>query len=251
MQNSPIAHRRVLDCAYTDIDTLYQEFHIPEQGYNEKQAEESRLQYGRNVLSGKASDTILYRLRRAFISPFTIILFVLAAVSFLTDVVLASNFSRNITSTVMILCMLLFSGIVRFTQELRAKRIADHLTQMVSSTVLVLRNGIWLRLPSEDLVVGDRVRLIVGERVPADIRLTEAKDLFLSQSVLTGGKRDPRERSPSPCPRTGPVLFRLPQHRVHGFFDHRRHRGRHRAGRGKRYGLWRLFVGSRTAQERV
>ena len=196
MQNRPIAHRRVLDCAYTDIDTLYQEFHIPEQGYNEKQAEESRLQYGRNVLSGKASDTILYRLRRAFINPFTIILFVLAAVSFLTDVVLVSNFSRNITSTVMILCMLLFSGIVRFTQELRAKRIADHLTQMVSSTVLVLRNGVWLRLPSEDLVVGDRVRLIAGERVPADIRLTGAKDLFLSQSVLTGEsailEKDPR-----------------------------------------------------------
>lgn len=186
MPNSPIAHRRVLDCAYTDTDTLCREFHIPRQGYTEKQAEESRLQYGRNVLSGKASDTVLYRLRRAFFNPFTVILSVLAAVSFLTDVVLASNFSRNITTAVMILCMLLFSGIVRFTQELRAKRIADHLTRMVSSTVLVLRNGSWLRLPSEDLVVGDRVRLLAGERVPADIRLTGAKDLFVSQSVLTG-----------------------------------------------------------------
>ena len=68
MPNSPIAHQSVLDCAYNDIDTLYQDFHIPNQGYNEKQAEESRL-------------------RRAFINPFTIILFVLAAVSFLTDVI--------------------------------------------------------------------------------------------------------------------------------------------------------------------
>lgn len=186
MPNSPIAHRRVLDCAYTDIPTLYREFQIPPQGYTEKQAEENRVRYGRNVLSGRASDTILYRLRRAFINPFTIILFVLAAVSFLTDVVLASNFSRNITTALIILCMLLFSGIVRFTQELRAKHIADHLTRMVSSTVLVLRDGRWRRLPSEDLVVGDKVRLLAGERVPADIRLTQAKDLFVSQSVLTG-----------------------------------------------------------------
>ncbi len=186
MQNSPIAHQRVLHYAYMDIDTLYQDFRIPQQGYNHKQVEESRIEYGRNILLGRASDTTLYRLRRAFINPFTIILFVLATVSFLTDVVLASNFSRDITTAVIILCMLLISGIVRFIQELRAKRIADHLTQMISSTVLVHRNDTWLRIPSADLVVGDKVRLFAGDRVPADIRLTLTKDLFVSQSVLTG-----------------------------------------------------------------
>ena len=81
MPNRPIAHPRVLDCAYIDIDTLYEDFHIPQQGYHPKQVEESRNQYGKNVLLGRASDTALYRLRRAFINPFTIILFVLAAVS--------------------------------------------------------------------------------------------------------------------------------------------------------------------------
>lgn len=186
MQNSPIAHQRVLNYAYVDTDTLYQDFQIPQQGYNEKQVGESRIAYGRNVLSGRASDTVLYRLRRAFVNPFTVILFVLAAVSFLTDVVLASNFSRNITTSVIILCMLLLSGIVRFIQELRAKRIADHLTRMVSSTVQVLRNGRWSEISSEELVVGDKVRLFAGDRIPADIRLTQSKDLFVSQSVLTG-----------------------------------------------------------------
>ncbi len=186
MQNSPIAHQRVLNYAYVDTDILYQDFQIPQQGYNEKQVEESRIAYGRNVLSGRASDTVLYRLRRAFVNPFTVILFVLAAVSFLTDVVLASNFSRNITTSVIILCMLLLSGIVRFIQELRAKRISDHLTRMVSSTVLVLRNGRWSEISSEELVVGDKVRLFAGDRIPADIRLTQSKDLFVSQSVLTG-----------------------------------------------------------------
>ena len=117
MQNSPIAHQRVLNYAYVDTDTLYQDFQIPQQGYNEKQVEESRIAYGRNVLSGRASDTVLYRLRRAFVNPFTVILFVLAAVSFLTDVVLASNFSRNITTSVIILCMLLLSGIVRLSRS--------------------------------------------------------------------------------------------------------------------------------------
>ncbi|WP_040647895.1 magnesium-translocating P-type ATPase [Pseudoflavonifractor capillosus] len=186
MKASPIAHRRVLDYAYMDIDTLFRDFHISDQGYSDEQVEESRARYGKNSLSGRASDTVLYRLGRAFLNPFTIILFVLACISFLTDVVLASNFSRNITTVVIILCMLLISGAVRFTQELRAKRVADRLTGMIASTVLVRRGRKWVRVSSTELVVGDLVRLSAGDRVPADIRLTAAKDLFVSQSVITG-----------------------------------------------------------------
>ena len=200
MKASPIAHRRVLDYAYTDIDTLFRDFHIFDQGYSDEQVEESRARYGKNSLSGRASDTVLYRLRRAFLNPFTIILFVLACISFLTDVVFATNFSRNITTVVIILCMLLISGAVRFTQELRAKRVADRLTRMIASTVLVRRNGKWIRVSSTELVVGDLVRLSAGDRVPADIRLTAAKDLFVSQSVITGEseilEKDTRTLSP-------------------------------------------------------
>ncbi|CCX38799.1 magnesium-importing ATPase [Clostridium sp. CAG:1013] len=186
MKSDRTIHGRVLDYAYMDTDTLYRDFDISDQGYNDEQAEESRVRYGKNVLSGRASDTVLYRLRRAFINPFTVILFLLAVISFFTDVVLESNFSRNITTAAITLCMLLIGGIVRFIQELRAKRIADRLTKMISSTVLVLRNSRWTKMSSTELVVGDKVRLVAGDRVPADIRLTVAKDLFISQSVLTG-----------------------------------------------------------------
>ena len=186
MKANPIAHRRVLDYANMDIDTLFRDFHISGQGYSQEQVEESRTRYGKNSLSGRASDTVFYRLRRAFLNPFTIILFVLACISFLTDVVLASNFSRNITTVVIILGMLFISGAVRFTQELRAKRVADRLTGRIASTVLVRRGGAWIRVASTELVVGDLVRLSAGDRVPADIRLTAAKELFVSQSVITG-----------------------------------------------------------------
>lgn len=179
-------HRRVLDYAYTDTATLYRDFRISDQGYTEKQVEESRTQYGSNILSGRASDTVLYRLRRAFVNPFAIILLILASISFVTDVLLASNFSRNMTTVIIILSMLLISGIVRFMQELRAKSVADHLTGMIASNILVRRNNKWVGLSSTELVVGDQVRLLAGDRVPADIRLTAADDLFVSQSVITG-----------------------------------------------------------------
>lgn len=179
-------HRRVLDYAYTDTETLYRDFHISEQGYTEKQVEENRTQYGSNILSGRASDTVLYRLHRAFVNPFAIILLILASISFVTDVLLASNFSRNMTTVIIILSMLLISGVVRFMQELRAKSVADHLTGMIASNILVRRNNKWVGLSSTELVVGDQVRLLAGDRVPADIRLTAADDLFVSQSVITG-----------------------------------------------------------------
>ena len=186
MKKVSIAHQRVLDYACADVRTLYEDFHISEEGYDREQAENSRLRYGKNILSGRASDTVLCRLRRAFVNPFTVILLVLAVISFFTDVVMASNFSRNVTTAAVILCMLITGGTVRFIQELRAKRVADRLMKMVSSVVLVRRQGSWRKVSSDELVVGDRVRLLAGDRVPADIRLTAAEDLFVSQSVLTG-----------------------------------------------------------------
>ena len=186
MKKNLNAHRRVLDYACEDTKALFDQFQLSGQGYTETQAEESRARYGRNVVAGRAADTVLYRLRRAFINPFTVILFILASISFLTDVVLASNFSRNITTVVIILCMLLISGLVRFVQELRAKHVADHLTGMVATSVLVRRDGRWQNLSSAELAVGDQVCLHAGDRVPADIRLTAANDLFVSQSVITG-----------------------------------------------------------------
>ena len=93
MKKNLNAHRRVLDYACEDTKVLFDQFQLSGQGYTEAQAEESRARYGRNVVAGRAADTVLYRLRRAFINPFTVILFILASISFLTDVVLASNFS--------------------------------------------------------------------------------------------------------------------------------------------------------------
>ncbi len=186
MKGGNSIHERVIHYAHEEVDALYQEFQIPDGGYNKEQAERSSEQYGSNTLTGRANDTVFYRLRRAFINPFTVILFVLAGVSFVTDVLLASNFSRNVTTVWIILCMLLISGIVRFIQEMRSKHISDYLSEMVHTNVMVHRGGKWVGIPTCELVVGDQVRLFAGDRIPADIRLTDTADLFVSQSVITG-----------------------------------------------------------------
>lgn len=186
MNNGNSIHQRIRFYAGEETKRLYQDFQISPEGYEERQVIGSREQYGSNTFSRRISDTVIYRLRRAFVNPFTVILAVLAAISFVTDVLLASNYSRNMTTVLLILCMLLLSGILRFSQEMKAKRAADHLIGLLTCTVQVRRDGNWIRLPSSELVVGDTVRLSAGERVPADLRLIQEKHLYVSQAAITG-----------------------------------------------------------------
>lgn len=186
MNSGNSVHERVQKYSCATEDVLFKELDISEDGYDEQQAEKSREKYGRNILSQRSEDTVLYRLRRAFINPFSVILFVLAVISFITDVLLASNFSRDMTTVIIIACMLFISGIVRFVQEMKSKHTADSMTGLLNTKAQVLRNGKWTKIESSELAVGDRVRLSSGERVPADIRLIHTAGLFVSQSVITG-----------------------------------------------------------------
>lgn len=199
MNNGNSIHQRIRFYAGEETKRLYQDFQISTEGYEESQVAGSREQYGSNTFSRRISDTVIYRLRRAFINPFTVILAVLAAISFVTDVLLASNYSRNMTTVLLILCMLLLSGILRFSQEMKAKRAADHLTGLLTCTVQVRRGGNWVRLPSSELVVGDTVRLSAGERVPADLRLIQEKHLYVSQAAITG-ESSILEKKAETCP---------------------------------------------------
>jgi Mg2+-importing ATPase len=71
-------------------------------------------------------------------------------------------------------------------QELRSSRASEKLKEMVKTTTAVERNGVKKELPVEDLVPGDIVHLAAGDIIPADLLILNAKDLFITQSTLTG-----------------------------------------------------------------
>ena len=155
-------------------------------GLRESEVEAQRLKYGSNHAKAIQKDSIGFRLRRAFINPFSVVLLVLAVISYFVDIAMAPENGRNDTSCIIIFLMLFVSGCIRLTQELKSKKITDQLIRLVDSPVTVKRDGTWRNLRAEELVVGDVVRLIAGERVPADIRLTKVRDCFLSESAITG-----------------------------------------------------------------
>ncbi len=179
-------HRRIKKYACTEAEQTIAELASGGYGLTGKQVAVRRRKFGSNTQVVGEQPGLLQCIRRAFVNPFSLILFALAAISMATNILLPDGYGQGVSTVLIILAMLVLSGIVRLTQELRARQVALHLTELVQTTVCVCRNGTWTELLSDELVVGDLIRLEAGDRVPADIRMVEAEDFFVSQSVMTG-----------------------------------------------------------------
>jgi P-type Mg2+ transporter len=102
-----------------------------------------------------------------------------------------SYFSGDARAAIVILLMVILAITTAFIQEHRSNEAAARLRAMVHTTASVRRSpaapeGSFSEIPMEQLVPGDVVRLSAGDMIPADLRLLEAKDLFINQSALTG-----------------------------------------------------------------
>ncbi|POA72632.1 magnesium-translocating P-type ATPase [Pseudomonas sp. GW531-T4] len=156
---------------------------------------EGRLQRdGFNEVAHDRPPHALVQLLQAFNNPFIYVLMTLTGISFFTDfwLPLQSGEETDLTGVIIVLVMVLVSGLMRFWQEYRSAKAAEALKAMVRTTATVLRReqmgmkAARREVPMRDLVVGDIVQLSAGDMIPADIRLIESRDLFISQAVLTG-----------------------------------------------------------------
>jgi len=157
------------------------------QGLNEAGVLAARNAYGDNKLTRGKKDGLFKRLIKAFFSPFTAILFILAAVSTCTDIIWAAPGEANPVTVIIIMTMVMLSGVLRFVQETRSGNAAEKLLGMIRTTTNVERLDAGTEeIPLNEVVVGDIVHLAAGDMIPADLRILQAKDLFVSQSALTG-----------------------------------------------------------------
>jgi Mg2+-importing ATPase len=189
--------RRFYETSAKETHAVLSELNTSEKGLSEDMVAEMRDLYGNNKVTQGKKKSLLKRIIEAFVNPFTAILFALAIVSFVTDVLLAEDGEKNLTTVIIILTMVMISGLLRFVQETRSGNAAERLSEMVKTTTAVERqeNG-REEILLEDVVVGDIVYLAAGDMVPADVRILKAKDLFVSQSALTG-ESEPVEKIPS------------------------------------------------------
>lgn len=185
---------KALDEAQNSLETILAKFQSSLSGLTQENAQARIETYGKNEVAREKVPSAFMQLLMAFNNPFIFVLLVLAIVSFVTDywLPLQKGEETDVTGIFIILIMVTLSGLLRFWQEFRSNKAAEALKSMIRTTATVLRrphkdmNPERYEVPLNEIVPGDIVYLSAGDMIPADIRLIESRDLFVSQAVLTG-----------------------------------------------------------------
>ncbi|MBB6188294.1 magnesium-translocating P-type ATPase [Rhodanobacter sp. MP7CTX1] len=179
-----LLHAAVAQEAFQANDALLASLDTNLTGLDEEQIEDRLNRDGSNEVSHEKPPHWTRQLLRTFKNPFIIVLLILAVV----QVVITPD---DLSGPIIIAVMVSISVLLSFSQEYRSSRAAENLKAMVRNTATVTRRASdghseRIEVPVSELVVGDIVHLAAGDMVPADIRLLTAKDLFISQAILTG-----------------------------------------------------------------
>jgi Ca2+-transporting ATPase len=139
-------------------------------------------EYGYNQLVSKRKKSFIRMFFEQFKSFMIIILLIAAAISGVVGVMQG----EGLLDTFVILGILILNAFVGAFQERKAETSLEALKNLAAPITKVLRDGVIKEIPSKELVPGDIVILETGAVIPADLRLTEAVNLKIQESSLTG-----------------------------------------------------------------
>lgn len=172
-------HREDLAKAfYVDLQTGLSEFAVTQR----------RLVHGWNEFVADNTEPVWKKYLGQFKNPLILLLLASALVSVLT---------REYEDAVSIAVAVLIVVTVAFIQEYRSEKSLEELTKLVPPECNCIREGKLQHLLARDLVPGDIVSLSIGDRIPADIRLTEVTDLLVDESSFTG-EAEPSSKTDTP-----------------------------------------------------
>jgi P-type Mg2+ transporter len=160
-----------------DAAHVYARLGTRPEGLTIAEAQARLEQYGPNVLAKDQRAGFGKLLWRSVLNPLVLLLAALASISFATG---------DLRAGLMMVSMIGLSVGLKLVQERRAGSAAAKLKAMISVTASVSRDGAAHEIPVAQLVPGDVVQLTAGDMVPGDVRIVQAKDLFVSQGALTG-----------------------------------------------------------------
>jgi magnesium-transporting ATPase (P-type) len=148
-----------------------------EKGLSEKEVTKRLEEYGRNELPKARQQSWLKRLLLQFNNILIYVLIVAAIITALMN---------HWIDTWVILAVVIINALIGFIQEGKAEKALEGIREMLSLEAMVIRNKKKDSIDAQDLVPGDVVLLKSGDKVPADIRIVQAKDFRVEESPLTG-----------------------------------------------------------------
>ncbi|CCH40940.1 Ca2+-transporting ATPase [Wickerhamomyces ciferrii] len=150
--------------------------------------------HGLNELSGEEEEHLAIKFLKTFYQdPLILLLIGSAAISF---------FMGNIDDSVSITLAIVIVVTVGFVQEYRSEQSLEALNKLVPAEAHLIRNGSTSDVLASQLVPGDLVHFDIGDRIPADIRLTQAVDLQIDESNLTGETEPVHKKTDPVVPKT-------------------------------------------------
>ncbi|MBS0630204.1 MAG: HAD-IC family P-type ATPase [Verrucomicrobia bacterium] len=159
-------------------------------GLTEAEAKARLAKYGPNKLSVSKGRSRVILFLHQFLNPLIFILLLATGIKF---------FLSNFLDASVLLFTILAMVSISFFQERKAEKAMQALKKLSAHHSKVKRNGKMEVLPSENLVPGDEIYLEMGDKIPADARLIEAKGFKVNESALTGESL-PVEKDTKPLP---------------------------------------------------
>ena len=183
-ENLKNTEKLIIEDSKLNIDKLLKKYKTSFEGISVVDVDDRINKYGRNIIDIKDNNTIWHRLKEALINPFNIVLFIVAIITYITDVVMATQ--KDYATFILIVSTILISAIISFNEQTKSQIAAKKLKKMISNKMDVIRNGNHVTIDIENVVPGDIVKLSSGDMIPGDVRFIETKDLFIDQAALTG-----------------------------------------------------------------
>ena len=165
-------------------DEFIQKYIISENGITNEEAEAKLQKLGPNEIRQAKPKKWYNYFWESLVTPFNCILIGIALILTYTDVILPET--PSYANIIVIAILVIASTLLDFFEEFRSNKAAEKLKKMVATKTTVIRNGQKLDIPIKNVVIGDTVILSAGSMIPADLRVIEAKDLYVGQSSLTG-----------------------------------------------------------------
>lgn len=162
------------------LENVFTETRSKKDGLANSEVIKRLKEFGRNTLPQEKPYSKIRLFLGQFHSPLMYIMLATVVISFLL---------KHYSDTVFIIIVLLINIIVGFYQENKANRSLLALKKMVKIKARVWRDGCEKEIDSEELVIGDVVFLKAGDKVPADGRIVESKNLKINEASLTGESR--------------------------------------------------------------
>lgn len=178
---------KLKEAAAENEKMVYALLETSEEGLSENTVKDRLKIYGKNEIATQKAPSWVKQFAHSFFNPFNYILACIAIISLFIDAILVPAGEKDFSTSIIISVMLLFSTVLRFIQEFRSNKAAEALKKMVKTSCLTKRKfNESKEIEITEIVPGDIIVLSAGDMVPADCRILKSKDLFISESILTG-----------------------------------------------------------------